>query len=98
MSKMEGEKIMILSTPEQIAEGLEIFMKKREKSNLAVDFQKDKITTTQAAKLAGVSAPTFKKWVNAGYIPRHGSGSKHFYFRSEVIESLRKMADDKENE
>ncbi|QIA06427.1 helix-turn-helix domain-containing protein [Draconibacterium halophilum] len=97
MSK-ENERVMILSTPEQIAEGLELFMKKREAKNVRADFKNDRITTTQALKLAGVSQPTFTKWVKAGLIKRHGSGNKHFYFKSELIDSLRKMANEKGNE
>lgn len=95
MSK-ENERVMILSTPEQIAEGLELFLANRKQKNNQVDFKNDRITTKEAVKLAGVSQPTFTKWVKAGVIPRHGSGGKHFYFRSEVIASLRKMADEKE--
>ncbi len=89
--------VTISGTAEEIAEGLELFMKsrKKDKKNKLADFQKDRITTAQAAKLAGVSQPTFTKWVRAGLIPRHGSQNKHYYFESEVIENLRKMADKK---
>ena len=93
----EKERVMILSTPEQIAEGLELFLNNRKAKNHQADFNNDRITTTQAIKLAGVSAPTFAKWVRAGLIPRHGTGKKHYYFKSEVIDSLRKMADEKES-
>lgn len=91
--------VTISGTAEEIAEGLELFMKGREhvKKNQVADFKKDRLTTAQAVKLAGVSQPTFTKWVKAGLIPRHGSQNKHYYFESEVIESLRKMADKKEN-
>ncbi|WP_297097555.1 helix-turn-helix domain-containing protein [uncultured Draconibacterium sp.] len=89
--------VLISGTPEQIAEGLELFRKKGKASNPLTDFKNDRITTTDAIKLAGVSAPTFTKWVRAGLIPRHGTGKTHYYFKSEVIDSLRKMADEKES-
>lgn len=93
------EKVIIIQgDSNEIAEGLQKLISNSSKANPQTDFKKDRMTTTEAANLAGVSLPTFGKWVKAGLIPRHGSGNKHFYFRSELIESLRKMADEKGNE
>jgi len=62
------------------------------------DITSDRINRTQAAKLANVSLPTFAKLVKAGTFPQHGFGPRNkFYLKSEIIESLKKQANEKEN-
>jgi predicted DNA-binding transcriptional regulator AlpA len=62
------------------------------------DITSDRINRTQAAKLANVSLPTFSKLVKAGTFPQHGFGPRNkFYLKSEIIESLKKQANEKEN-
>lgn len=87
------EKVMILSTPEDIAEGLEIFMKKREATTTPPDLEADKISRSKAAKLAGVSLPTFAKMVKKGVVKQHGFSRNSFFLRSEIIAALRREAD-----
>lgn len=63
------------------------------------DITRDRINRTQAAKLAGVSLPTFAKLVKNGTFPEHGFGTRNkFYLRSEIIEALRREADKKDNQ
>ncbi len=87
--------VTISGTAEEIAEGLELFLANRKEKNNQADFKNDRITTSEAVKLAGVSQPTFTKWVRSGLIPRHGSGKKHFYYKTEVIEALKQMVNNK---
>lgn len=63
------------------------------------DFTRDRLTRTQAAKLAGVSLPTFAKLIKNGTFPEHGFGTRNkFYLRSEIIEALRREADKKDSQ
>jgi len=63
------------------------------------DITRDRLTRTQAAKLAGVSLPTFAKLVKNGTFPEHGFGPRNkFYLRSEIIEALHREADKKDNQ
>jgi predicted DNA-binding transcriptional regulator AlpA len=62
------------------------------------DITRDRLTRTQAAKLANVSLPTFSKLVRNGTFPEHGFGPRNkFYLRSEIIEALHREADKKDN-
>lgn len=63
------------------------------------DITRDRITRTQAAKLANMSLPTFSKLVKAGIFPEHGFGPRNkFYLRSEIIAALHREADKKDNQ
>ncbi|MBW6536604.1 MAG: helix-turn-helix domain-containing protein [Mariniphaga sp.] len=63
------------------------------------DITRDRINRTQAAKLAGVSLPTFAKLVKNGTFPEHGFGTRNkFYLRSEIIEALHREADKKDSQ
>ena len=54
------------------------------------DFEKDRLTQFQAAKLAGISVPTLKKAIRAGRFKEYSLGAKKKYLlRSEVIEALK---------
>lgn len=59
------------------------------------DFASEKINRTEAAKLAGVSIPTFAKMISNKVFPQHGFGRKKFYLKSEVIEGLKTVTNDK---
>lgn len=83
---------MILATPEEIAEGIEIFLNKRNATKPPPDIEADKISRAKAAKLAGVSLPTFAKMIKAGVIKQHGFSRKTFFLRSEIIAALRNEA------
>ena len=63
------------------------------------DITRDRMNRTQAAKLAGVSLPTFAKLVKNGTFPEHGFGTRNkFYLRSEIIAALHREADKKDNQ
>lgn len=83
------EKVMILSTPSEIAEGLRMFLADHQKPIIEPSFQTDKMTAGEASKFAGVSYNTFLKWINLGKIEVHGKGRTRFVLRSELIFSLK---------
>ncbi len=85
------EKVMILSTPFEIAQGIAIFLEKYQKEQPETDFKKEKLSAAEAANYLGVSYQTFIGWIKAGKVPFHGAGRTRFFLKSEIIESYKNM-------
>lgn len=50
------------------------------------------LTITEACRILGVSAPTLRKFVNAGKIRRHDLGDrKKVFYRSELEEDIKRI-------
>jgi len=88
---MQMEKVMILSTPAEIAEGIELFLEKHQKREIEPDFSAERMTVSEAGQFISVSYPTICKWINAGKIPVHGKGRTRFLLKSELIEAYKKI-------
>lgn len=86
---MTTEKVMIFSTPAEIAEGLRMFLAEHQKPNIEPSFETDQMTVGKASKFSNVSYATFCKWINTGKIKVHGKGRTRFVLRSELINSLK---------
>ena len=82
---------MILSTPAEIAEGLRIFLSENslQKQKDLPEFEKDRLSKTEAAKLAGISIPTLSKFVLLGKFKEYSIGRRKYFLRSEIIAALR---------
>lgn len=65
------------------------FQKVTNFANSKPDFELDRLTQTQAAKLAGISIPTLKKEIRAGKFKEYELGRKRYLLKSEVLDSLR---------
>lgn len=86
------EKIIYITSKEDLKDSIrEVLSEKNIRDE--PEFEKEKLTRTQAAKLAGVSLPTFSKMIKARMFPEHGFGRKIFYLKSQVIEGLKHDAD-----
>lgn len=85
------EKVIILSTAEEIAEGLNRILKEHSKNQVQLSFEDDKMTVGQGAHFIDVSYPTLCKWINEGKIPVHGKGRTRFLLRSELIEAYKQI-------
>ena len=85
------EKVMILATPADIAEGIRMFMADHsvQKQNNLPEFEKDRLSRVQAAKLAGISIPTLSKMVAKGKFKEYNLGHKKYFLKSEIITSLK---------
>lgn len=83
------EKVMIYATPSEIAEGLRLFMAGIPKPNPELEFEKDRISKSQAAKLAGISIPTLDRRIKEGKFKQYNLGTRKYFLKSEVIEALR---------
>ena len=82
------EKVMILATPAEIAEGLRMFLAGNPKPNPELDFEAEKMDRRKAAKFLDVSYQTMSNWTKSGILTEHGQGRKKFYLRSELIQVM----------
>jgi hypothetical protein len=61
----------------------------KEKESDNTDFEKDRLSKVQAAKLAGISLPTLDKMVKSKRFKQYNLGHRKYFLKSEIIESLR---------
>jgi excisionase family DNA binding protein len=85
------DKVMILTTPDEIAEGLKRFLKEHSSKQSQPDFKDEKMTVSEASQFIDVAYPTLCKWINSGKIPTYGKGRKRFVLRTELIEAYKQM-------
>ena len=88
---MENERVLIATDRNTLKAVLnEMFF---EKTNATLpDFEKDRLSKTQAAKLAGISIPTLSRQVSNGKFKEYSLGRRKYFLRSEIIDSLRKQS------
>ncbi len=87
---MENERVIIATDSKTLKKVLSDFFNPNSDSKSTPDFEDDKLTQTQAAKLAGISIPTLKKEIRAGKFNEYSLGRKKYLLKSEFIEALRK--------
>lgn len=86
---MENERVLIATDKNTLKEVLsEMFYQKTESKPLP-EFEKDRLSKTQAAKLAGISIPTLSRQVALGKFKEYSLGRRKYFLRSEIIEALR---------
>ena len=84
-----NERVLIAIDRETFIEVLTEVMNPLKTSKQLPDFEKDRISKTQAAKLAGISIPTLDKRIKEGKFKQYNLGTRKYFLKSEVIESLR---------
>jgi hypothetical protein len=84
------QKVMILMSPEELAEGLHLLMEKYPKPNPQPSFETEKMDRRKAAKFLDVSYQTMCNWTKSGILTERGQGRKKFYLRSELIQVMQK--------
>lgn len=87
---MENERVIIATDSKTLKKVLSDFFNTGAASKSIPDFETDKLTQTQAARLAGISLPTLKKEIRAGKFEEYSLGRKKYLLKSEFIEALRK--------
>lgn len=86
---MENERVVIVTDSKDLERVFnKIFESVMNKKEIP-DFKKEKLTQTQAAKLAGISVPTLKKEIRAGKFKEYSLGNKRYLLKSELLEALR---------
>lgn len=83
---MEKEGLVIITTKDEFKTWLKEEMNSPKRENEKPDFETDKITKEQAAKLINKSIPTLNKLIQAGIFKVYGVGMRgKFLLKSEVI-------------
>lgn len=88
----DNENVVIVTdrkTIESIFEG--ILRRNLNQKNIdpSVEFEKDRISKSQASELAGISIPTLDRRIKEGKFKQYNLGTRKYFLKSEVIESLR---------
>ena len=89
---MERENFIIVTDQKTLESVIESAVKKatQEKESGLSDFEKDRLSKPLAAKLAGLSIPSFDKQIKLGKFKQYNLGARVYFLKSEIIESLRK--------
>jgi hypothetical protein len=86
---MENERVLIATDKKTLIEALnELFILKHQPQTLP-NFEEDRISKPQAAKLAGITIPTLDKLIRAGKFKQYNLGAHRYFLKSEVIQALR---------
>jgi hypothetical protein len=83
------EKVMILSTPSEIAEGLKIFMADYQKPNMETSFKDEKMSVEEASKFIEIGYATLCKRIKEGKFQVHGNGRTRFVLKSELVRDFK---------
>lgn len=88
---MDNQRVIIATDENTLKKVLsEMFLQKTENRELP-EFENDKISKFQAAKLSGVTIPTLNKLIKAGKFRQYNLGRKKYFIRSEMLEALRRI-------
>lgn len=88
---MENEPLLIVTDRKTLREILEDLLRKDLDRKSDDNFERDRISKPQAAKLIGISQPTLDKRVKEGKFREYNVGSRKYFLRSEVIQALKSM-------
>lgn len=86
---MENERVIIATDKNTLKEVLREMFNQKSEPNQLPDFEKDRISKLEAAKLAGISIPTLSRQVAKGKFKEYNLGRRKYFLKSEIIESLR---------
>ena len=84
------KEIYYITSKKELKESIREVLTEESEKNPQPDFENEKLTRNEAAKLAGVSLPTLTKMIKKGMFPLHGLGRKQFLLRNELIAGLKK--------
>jgi hypothetical protein len=88
---METTGLIITGTPEQIAEGLQLFADRHASPRPEPEFQDEKMTIADGARFMSVCYKTFCSYIRKGKVRVYGTGKSRFVLRSELIEDFKAM-------
>jgi len=91
-----NEMLILITNKAELKNTLRELLSEKDFVGKEPEFEKERINRTKAEKLANVSPPTFKKMIDKGIVKEHGFGRKKFFLKSELIEALKRVADQKQ--
>lgn len=88
---MENPKVIIATDRQTLIEVLSEMLFKSSEEKALPEFEKDKISKLQAARLAGITIPTLNKLTKKGKFRQYNLGRRKYFLKSELIEALRNI-------
>ena len=86
---MENPKVIIATDRQTLIEVLNEILIKKSEEKAFPEFEKDKISKLQAAKLAGITIPTLNKLTKKGKFHQYNLGRRKYFLKSELVDALR---------
>jgi len=86
---MANEKVIISTDKDTFKELLNEMFNQKTESETLPNFEHDRISRPEAAKLAGISIPTLDRQIKLGKFKQYNVGHRKYFLKSEMIESLR---------
>ena len=85
---MENRQVIIATDRQTLIEVLNEMLFKKSDEKALPEFEKNKISKLQAAKLAGITIPTLNKLTKKGKFRQYNLGRRKYFLKSEMIEAM----------
>ena len=86
---MDADRVLVVMDAKSFTEVLNKFLKEYFEVKLTPDFENDRLSKIQAAKLAGITIPTLDKLIKIGKFKQYNLGKRKYLLRSEMHVALR---------
>lgn len=86
---MENERVIIATDAKTLKEVLRELFSQKNEAKMLPEFEGDRLSKPQTAKLAGITIPTLDKLIKTGKFKQYNLGRRKYFLRSEVIDALR---------
>jgi predicted DNA-binding transcriptional regulator AlpA len=86
---MENERILIATDKQTLRDVLNEVFRPNSELKIKPEFENDRLSKPQAARLAQISIPTLDKLVKSGKFKQYSLGSRRYFLKSEIIQALR---------
>ena len=85
---MENERVLIAMDKQSFKDVLNELFNTSTPEKIPPEFEGDRLTKTETARLIRVSLPTLERYLLAGKFQQYGVGHKKYFLRSEVISAI----------
>lgn len=86
---MENERVFIATDAKTLKAVLSEMFNPKNETAKNPQFEDDRLSKPQAAKLAGITIPTLDKLIRRGKFKQYNLGRRKYFLRSEIVEALR---------
>lgn len=91
---METSERILVINEKSLEQVILRILDSRDKKDDQTDFEKDRISKPQAAKMIGISIPTFDKLITAKRFKQYNLGGRKYFLKSEIFSALRQVTED----
>ncbi len=94
---MEATEKILVVTEKMLEQVILRILGDREKKDEFSDFDKDKLSKPEAAKMIGISIPTLDNLIKAKRFKQYNLGGRKYFLKSEILIALRQVTEDNLN-